>query len=143
MERRIKIWNLIIKAMDTITKDSKFKEVGLSQIFSFIKGFSCPMSKLIDTRTITAEEIYLALTENSDCVELFQFESITQKDIFFSLRDTPEKLIQKANNMQHHGIKEILNERNDYLKKTIKSQINENNKNSQNLFSPNLNASCY
>lgn len=126
MERRIQIWNLIINAMDSITKYSKFQEVGMKQIYSYIKGFSFPISKFIDTRTIKIEEIYLALTENSDCVELFQFESITKDDIFFSLRDSPEKLIQKASKMQQYGINEILKEKRINSEKNIGLKINEN-----------------
>ena len=128
IERRKNIWILIIKAIDSISKNSKFKEVGMNQIFSFIKGFQFPFSDIIDTKSISAEEIFLALTENSDCVELFQFESITQNDIFFSLRETPEKSIQKAKKMQQHGINEILNQIDIYSTKGLPSHKNENSK---------------
>lgn len=143
MERRIQLWELVIKAIATISEHSKYKEVGMKQIFSYIKGFSCPFTHSIDISTIKLEEIFLALTENSDSVELFQFESATKDDIYFSLRDSPERSIQKANKMQCYGINKILHRTNELQPKKNSTRLNENDECNKSAFIAQLNSSYY
>lgn len=143
MERRVRIWELVIKAIESISEDSKYSQVGLKQIFSFISDIPNPKLYSIDIKTININEIFAALTENSDCVELFQFDFSTNEDIFFSLRDTPEKSIQKAKRMKQYGINQILTRTSTNSSKVCATKINENYILSPNLFSGHINYPCY
>ena len=111
MEKKTKVWNMIIKTMANISNDTESNLIGMKQIFNFINHNVNLFPESNGILPISIDEIFLAMSENSDSVELFQLENITNDDVFFTLRDTPKASLKKVKAMQSYGINEILSNR--------------------------------
>lgn len=70
MERRLAIWEEIIKSNGFNIKNNPKKEVEILQIVSRFKKMDNEICGIIELSKITHNEIFLALTSDSDCVEL-------------------------------------------------------------------------
>ena len=81
---------------------------------------------IIESSKITHNEIFLALTSDSDCVELFQLEYARKTDIYFSLRGFAETCWFKSKKWRIYGIKQILNQKSGKNKDFWLHTQNEN-----------------
>lgn len=99
------IWELLIISISSVGPTNS-KKVGIKQIYQNLTSDEFQWPQHIKQIQLSIQDVARGLTSNTECIDMFEFVDADEKDIYFRLKDSKDKLLKKLRNSNNKVVEQ-------------------------------------
>lgn len=99
------IWELLIISISSVGPANS-KKVGIKQIYQNLTSDEFQWPQHIKQIQLSIQDVARGLTSNTECIDMFEFVDADEKDIYFRLKDSKDKLLKKLRNSNNKVVEQ-------------------------------------